>query len=90
MTRPLALLLASVLFLFDRYGFLLGSPAPLLLAFALLGLPAMGLLFGLFSLGFEPRLAGIGGDLGATAAVSVFALLGAPVLLSRLRPGLSP
>lgn len=37
---------------------------------------AMGVLFGLFSLGFEPRLAGIGGDLGATAAVSVFAVLG--------------
>ena len=37
---------------------------------------AMGLLFGLFSLGFEPSLAGIGGDLGATAAMSVFAVLG--------------
>jgi hypothetical protein len=43
---------------------------------------AMGLLFGLFSLGFEPRLAGIGGDLGATAAVSVFAVLGGQALLS--------
>ena len=42
---------------------------------------AMGLLFGLFSLGFEPRLAGIGGDLGATAAVSVFAVLGTKALL---------
>lgn len=43
---------------------------------------AMGLLFALFSLGFEPRLAGIGGDLGATAAVSVFTVLGARALLS--------
>ena len=42
----------------------------------LLTLLAMGLLFGLFSLGFEPTLAGIGGDLGATAAISVFAVLG--------------
>ena len=48
---------------------------------------AMGLLFGLFILGFEPRLAGIGGDLGATAAVSVFAVLGAQSLLYRLVPG---
>ena len=47
---------------------------------------AMGLLFGLFSLGFEPRLAGIGGDLGATAAVSVFAVLGTQALLSRRLP----
>ncbi|MEB3167017.1 MAG: hypothetical protein VKO65_10160 [Cyanobacteriota bacterium] len=47
-----------------------------------LSLLAMGLLFGLFSLGFEPRLAGIGGDLGATAAVSVFAVLGAQALVS--------
>lgn len=43
----------------------------------------MGLLFGAFMLGFEPRLAGIGGDLGATAAVSVFAVLGAQALVSR-------
>lgn len=42
---------------------------------------AMGALFGLFTLGFEPRLAGIGGDLGATAAVSVFAVLGSQALL---------
>lgn len=48
----------------------------------------MGLLFALFSLGFQPHLAGLGGDLGATAAVSVFAVLGAGVLLSawRTRP----
>lgn len=49
-------------------------------------LVAMGVLFGLFSLGFEPRLAGIGGDLGATAAVSVFAVLGTKALLSRRLP----
>lgn len=48
-------------------------PLPLLLA--------MGLLFALLSLGFEPRLAGIGGDLGATAAVAVFAVLGLRTLL---------
>jgi hypothetical protein len=47
-----------------------------------LSLLAMGLLFGLFGLGFEPHLAGIGGDLGATAAVSVFAVLGGHSLLS--------
>lgn len=41
-----------------------------------LHLLAMGLLFGLFSLGFEPSLAGIGGDLGAMAAMAVFAVLG--------------
>ena len=46
-------------------------------------LMVMGLLFALFSLSFEPRLAGIGGDLGATAAVSVFAVLGARRLLNR-------
>lgn len=46
-------------------------------------LVAMGLLFALFSLSFEPRLAGIGGDLGATAAVSVFTVLGARRLLKR-------
>lgn len=55
----------------DRLG---AHPRPSLLA--------MGLLFGLFTLGFEPRLAGIGGDLGATAAVSVFAVLGAQALVS--------
>ncbi len=44
------------------------SPHPTL---PLLG---MGLLFGLFSPGFEPSLAGIGGDLGATAAISLFAV----------------
>jgi len=48
-------------------------PLPLLLA--------MGLLFALLSFSFAPRLAGIGGDLGATAAVSVFAVLGAQVLV---------
>ena len=48
-------------------------PLPLLLA--------MGLLFALLSLSFAPRLAGIGGDLGVTAAVSVFAVLGARVLV---------
>ena len=47
-------------------------PVPLLLA--------MGLLFALLSFSFAPRLAGIGGDLGATAAVSVFAVLGVRVL----------
>jgi hypothetical protein len=47
-----------------------------------LQLLAMGLLFALFSLGFEPTLAGIGGDLGATAAMAVFAVLGLRRLLS--------
>lgn len=48
-----------------------------------LQLLAMGLLFGVFSLGFEPSLAGIGGDLGAKAAMSVFAVLGLRRLLAR-------
>ncbi len=48
-------------------------PGPLLMG--------MGLLFALLSFSFAPRLAGIGGDLGATAAVSVFAVLGARVLV---------
>jgi hypothetical protein len=52
-------------------------PVPLLLA--------MGLLFALLSFSFAPRLAGIGGDLGATAAVSVFAVLGARVLVLNRR-----
>lgn len=52
------------------------APHPLLM------LLAMGLLFGLFSLGFEPTLAGLGGDLGATAAMSVFAVLGLRRLLT--------
>lgn len=52
---------------------LIPRPVPLLLA--------MGLLFALLSFSFAPRLAGIGGDLGATAAVSVFAVLGARVLV---------
>lgn len=42
----------------------------------------MGLLFGVFSLGFEPSLAGIGGGLGAKAAMSVFADLGLRRLLA--------
>ena len=46
---------------------------------------AMGLLFATFSLCFQPGLGGIGGDLGATAAVSVFAVLGARALLPGLR-----
>jgi len=52
-------------------------PLPLLLA--------MGLVFALLDAAFEPRLAGIGGDLGATAAVSVFAVLGARALLPEPR-----
>ena len=52
-------------------------PVPLLLA--------MGLVFALLDAAFEPRLAGIGGDLGATAAVSVFAVLGARALLPEPR-----
>ena len=55
------------------------SPRPTL---QLLG---MGVLFGLFSLGFEPSLAGVGGDLGATAAMSVFAVLGLQRLLAWFR-----
>lgn len=55
-----------------------------------LSLLAMGLLFGLFGLGFEPRLVGIGGDLGATAAISVFAVLGAQALFARGRSALGP
>ena len=47
-----------------------------------LQLLAMGGLFALFSLGFEPTLAGLGGDLGATAAMSVFAVLGLRRLVS--------
>ena len=54
-------------------------PSPLMLA--------MGLLFGLFSLGFEPTLAGLGGDLGATAAMSVFGVLGLRRLLTMDRMG---
>ena len=51
-------------------------PQPLLLV--------MGLLFALLDLVYEPRIAGIGGDLGATAAVSVFAVLAARALVSGL------
>jgi hypothetical protein len=36
----------------------------------------MGLCFGFLTLCFEPSLIGIGGDLGATAVVSVFSVLG--------------
>ena len=50
-----------------------------------LQLLGMGLLFGLFSLGFEPSLAGLGGDLGATAAMSVFAILGLQRIAARRR-----
>ena len=50
-----------------------------------LQLLAMAALFALFSLGFEPSLAGLGGDLGATAAMSVFAVLGLRRLLSWTR-----
>jgi hypothetical protein len=52
---------------------LLPHPIPRLLA--------MGLLFGLLLAGFEPSQGGIGGDLGATAAVSVFAVLGLQTVL---------
>ncbi len=51
---------------------------------------AMGLLFGLLFAGFEPSHKGIGGDLGATAAVSVFAVLGLQALLRRLQGGAAP
>jgi hypothetical protein len=50
-----------------------------------LQLLAMGLLFAVFSLGFEPTLAGMGGDLGAKAAMSVFAVLGLQRLLAWCR-----
>jgi len=50
-----------------------------------LQLLAMGVLFSGFTLGFEPSLAGIGGDLGATAAMSVFAVLGVKRLLQAWR-----
>jgi hypothetical protein len=36
----------------------------------------MGLLFALLLAGFEPSQGGLGGDLGATAAIAVFAVLG--------------
>lgn len=47
-----------------------------------LQLLVMGALYATFSLGFEPTLAGLGGDLGATAAISVFAVLGLSRLLT--------
>ena len=78
LTRPHALLMAGVLLFFYLDAFVLGAPGGMALALLLL---AMGLLFALLSFSFAPRLAGIGGDLGATAAVSVFALLGARVLV---------
>lgn len=53
-------------------------------------LVAMGLLFCLFILSFEPTLAGVGGDLGATAAVSVFAVLGLLRLTTAIRRSLDP
>ena len=74
--------MAGVLVLFYVDRFVLGAP--------LLPLLAMGLLFGLFSLAVEPRLAGVGGDLGATAAVSVFAVLGAEALIAGGRPAAPP
>lgn len=68
-------------------GSFVGMTAPARLApHPQLLLLAMGGLYALFSLGFEPSLAGIGGDLGATAAMAVFAVLG----LRRLLPGVSP
>ena len=39
-------------------------------------LAVMGLCFGFLTLSFEPSLLGIGGDLGATAAISVLSFLG--------------
>ena len=39
-------------------------------------LGVMGLCFGLLTLCFEPSLVGVGGDLGVTAAVSAFSVLG--------------
>ena len=48
-------------------------------------LVAMGLLYTALSLCFNPGLLGIGGDLGAKAAVSVLAVLGARALLPGLR-----
>jgi hypothetical protein len=64
------------------FGVVLGSALlSMLVALLLALLLAMGLLFALQSFSFAPRLAGIGGDLGATAAVWVFAVLGARVLV---------
>lgn len=48
-------------------------------------LPLMGLLYATLSLGFGPRLNGIGGGLGTTAALAVFATLGLHRLLSAAR-----
>ena len=59
-------------------------------AHPLRSLLAMGLLFGVLSLAVEPRLSGLGGDLGATAAASVFAVLGAEALIARGRPAPPP
>lgn len=66
-------------------GSFVGMSAPARLApHPRLLLLAMGLLYALFSLGFEPTLAGIGGDLGATTAMAVFAVLGLRRLLAGL------
>jgi hypothetical protein len=66
-------------------GSFVGMTAPPLLApHPRAMLLAMGLVFALLSQSFEPSLAGIGGDLGATAAVSVLAVLGARTAFPRL------
>jgi len=46
----------------------------------------MGLGFGILTLSFEPSLLGIGGDLGATAAISVLSILGVRLIHRGLRP----
>jgi hypothetical protein len=45
----------------------------------------MGLGFGILTLSFEPSLLGIGGDLGATAAISVLSILGVRLIHRGLR-----
>jgi hypothetical protein len=47
---------------------------------------ASGFLYGILQIGFEPALAGIGGDFGATAAVSVLIVFGVQRLARRQRP----
>ena len=48
-------------------------------------LPLAGLLTGLYVIGFEPELGGLGGDLGTTACIAVLASLGLLEHLRRLR-----
>ena len=76
----------SVLSLVALGGAIVGMTAPTFVDGRPWLLIAAAMLFALLQGGFEPTLAGMGGDFGATAVIAVLAVIGAEVILVHLRP----